>query len=278
MGKEISKKEEVAYNNQLNEVIFQKFNDRDFNVFISIIARVSGKGTNDQIKIDYATLKRLAGFENKHISNKEFNTMLAGMNKKLLNCTCSIQDGSREIDFALFPEFIRDPDKGILTVKVSERLGYIVNDFNGYTSLELKKFVRLESKYTKTLYRRLRQFKRTGEYIVTVKQFRREFLIPDSYKQADIQRRIIEPSVAELKKEFKGLECIPHRADTRGNPVDRYTFKFQPDDQIPGQMTANEWLESVTSNKAKKAAKNSFTNYEQNSYNFAELEEQLLDN
>lgn len=284
MGQELSKKEEVTYNNRLNEVVFQKFTDRDFNLFISIIARVSGKGTNNQIKIDYATLKRLSGFEKKHISNKEFNVMLADMNKKLMECTCFIQDGSREIDFVLFPEFIRDPEKGMLTVKVSERLGYVVNDFHGYTSLELKRFVRLESKYTKTLYRKLRQFRRTGEYIVTANQFRLDFAVPDSYKQGDIQRRIINPSVDELKNDFKDLKCIIHQLPTRGNPVDRYTFRFQPTDQIQGQITANEYLESLETNSTKqnkkitKKSKNNFNNFPQNEYNFEELENLLVEN
>lgn len=252
---------EVSYNNKLNEVTFTGFTDRDFNLFISIIARVSGKGANTQIKLDYATLKLLSGFENKHISNKEFNVMLRDMNRKLMSCICSLQDGSKEIDFVLFPEFIRDPEKGVLTVTVSDRLGYVVNDFNGYTSLELKRFVRIESKYTKTLYRKLRQFRSTGEYIVSAEQFKEEFLIPKSYKQSDIQKRVIIPSVEELKSEFKGLECIPHHAPKRGAPIDRYTFKFQASKQIPGQQTVQGYLDSINMNKTAKK-KSKFNNIE----------------
>lgn len=281
MSKQGEKAAEVAYNNKLNEVTFQGFTDRDFNAFIAIIARVSGKGANTEIKLDYATLKRLAGLENKHISNKEFNELLKDMNRKLMSCVCSLQDGSEEIDFVLFPEFRRNAEKGILTVKVSERLGYVVNDFEGYTSLELKRFVRIESKYTKTLYRKLRQFRSTGEYIVSADRFREEFLIPKSYKQSDIQKRVIAPSVEELKKEFKGLKCIPHHAPKRGAPIDRYTFKFQATDQIPGQTTVNDYLESLNNPKALRQKKSSFNNFEQNKYTkeeWEDLENKLLDN
>ena len=252
-------------------------------MFISIIARVSGKGANTQIKLDYATLKLLAGFENKHISNKEFNVMLRDMNRKLMSCICSLQDGSEEIDFVLFPEFIRDPNKGILTVKVSDRLGYVVNDFNGYTSLELKRFVRIESKYTKTLYRKLRQYRSTGEYIVSAEQFREEFLIPKSYKQSDIQKRVIIPSIEELKSEFKGLKCIPHHAPKRGAPIDRYTFKFQATNQISGQQTVQDYLDSLNSQKTAKKKK-AFSQTEvspstpRTKEEWAELEGKLLDN
>ncbi len=280
MSKQGEKTTEVTYNNKLNEVTFQGFTDRDFNAFIAIIARVSGKGSNTEIKLDYATLKRLAGFENKHISNKEFNELLRDMNRKLMTCVCSLQDGSEEIDFVLFPEFRRNAEKGILTVKVSERLGYVVNDFNTFTSLELKRFVRIESKYTKTLYRKLRQFRSTGEYIVSADKFREEFLIPKSYKQSDIQKRVIAPSVEELRKEFKGLKCIPHHAPKRGAPIDRYTFKFQATDQIPGQTTVNDYLESLNNSKRPRAKKNTFNNFEQKytSAEIRELEEKLLDN
>lgn len=280
MSKQGEKTTEVTYNNKLNEVTFQGFTDRDFNAFIAIIARVSGKGSNTEIKLDYATLKRLAGFENKHISNKEFNELLRDMNRKLMTCVCSLQDGSEEIDFVLFPEFRRNAEKGILTVKVSERLGYVVNDFNTFTSLELKRFVRIESKYTKTLYRKLRQFRSTGEYIVSADKFREEFLIPKSYKQSDIQKRVIAPSVEELRKEFKGLKCIPHHAPKRGAPIDRYTFKFQATDQIPGQTTVNDYLESLNNSKRPRVKKNTFNNFEQKytSAEIRELEEKLLDN
>lgn len=280
MSKQGEKTTEVTYNNKLNEVTFQGFTDRDFNAFIAIIARVSGKGSNTEIKLDYATLKRLAGFENKHISNKEFNELLRDMNRKLMTCVCSLQDGSEEIDFVLFPEFRRNAEKGILTVKVSERLGYVVNDFNTFTSLELKRFVRIESKYTKTLYRKLRQFRSTGEYIVSADKFREEFLIPKSYKQSDIQKRVIAPSVEELRKEFKGLKCIPHHAPKRGAPIDRYTFKFQATDQIPGQTTVNDYLESLNNSKRPRTKKNTFNNFEQKytSAEIRELEKKLLDN
>lgn len=282
MGKQGEKNAEIAkYNNKMNSVIFKGFSDRDFNLFVSIIARVSGKGTQKEIKLDYATLKRLAGFENKHITNDKFNEMLKEMNQKLLHCTCSLKLGAKEVDFALFPTFIRDKEKGILTVKVSELLGYIVNDFEGYTSLELKRFVRIESKYTKTLYRKLRQFKSTGEYAVSIEKFREEFLIPKTYKQSDIQKRVIIPAIEELKDEFKGLECIPHYAPRQGAPVDRYTFKFQPSDQIPGQMTATEYLDSLDYANKPKASKNQFNNFEQREYTsgyFEELEKTLLDN
>lgn len=281
MSKQGESSTEIAkYNNKLNEVTFQGFTDRDFNLFISIIARVSGKGTQKEIKLDYATLKRLAGFENKHITNKEFTVLLKEMNRKLMSCICSLQDGSEEVDFVLFPEFRRDAEKGILTVKVSERLGYVINDFNTFTSLELKRFVRIESKYTKTLYRKLRQFRSTGEYIVSADRFREEFLIPKSYKQSDIQKRVIAPSIEELRKEFKGLKCIPHHAPKRGAPIDRYTFKFQATDQIPGQTTVNDYLESLNNFKKPRAKKNTFNNFEQKytSAEIKELEEKLLDN
>ncbi len=281
MSKQGESSTEIAkYNNKLNEVTFQGFTDRDFNLFISIIARVSGKGTQKEIKLDYATLKRLAGFENKHITNKEFTVLLKEMNRKLMSCICSLQDGSEEVDFVLFPEFRRDAEKGILTVKVSERLGYVINDFNTFTSLELKRFVRIESKYTKTLYRKLRQFRSTGEYIVSADRFREEFLIPESYKQSDIQKRVIAPSIEELRKEFKGLKCIPHHAPKRGAPIDRYTFKFQATDQIPGQTTVNDYLESLNNFKKPRAKKNTFNNFEQKytSAEIKELEEKLLDN
>ena len=87
-------------------------------------------------------------------------------------------------------------------------------------------------------------------------------------------------SIEELKKEFKGLKCIPHHAPKRGAPIDRYTFKFQATDQIPGQTTVNDYLESLNNPKRPTVKKNNFTNYEQKytSAEIRELEEKFLDN
>ncbi len=279
----------VKYNSNMNEIIFKDFTDRDFNLLMAIVSRVSGKGTTDKIVLDYKTLKILAGFENKKITNIEFTKILAKMNEKLIQCFCRVQDGDDEIDFVLFPTFTRNAVKAQLTVKVSDEIGYILNDFNSYTGLELKRFVRIKSTYTKTLYRKLRQFKRSGEYHVSVDDFRREFLVPETYRQCDIQRRIIKPAIQELQKDFKNLECIPHHKAEKGRPIDRYLFKFQSPEQIEGQTTITDALNTMTKYKATKAKqsinqiksqakKNSFNNFQQNSYDFESLEKQLLDN
>lgn len=285
---------EIQYKTKINEIAFKDFKEADYNLFFAIVARVVDsiqKGENKEIEIDYSTIKKMAGLKNKHISNIIFqDEYLDKMSDKLIKCNCSYENDNVKHKFVLFPTFDLDPERARLKVEVNKHFYYLLSDFDtqkgGFTKLELETFVKLESKYTKTLYRNLRQFRSTGKYTVKAERFRELYDVPVSYKQSDIMKRIINPAIKELSKEFKNLKCEVAKKPKQGAPVDKYIFTFlaipRKNQQTEGQ---NEFITDENNNvsyegmsKSKKKPKNKFNDFEQNTYDFAELEEKLLDN
>ena len=290
------KNEVLEYENRLNDVPFKTFKEVDFNVFFSILL-LAKKGIdsgdmekddngNPIIRIDYSDIKQIAGFKKNHITNKEFNEQfLKGLTKKLLTINGTIKKGNLESDLVLFPQFDRDTANAQLIIHMADDFQELLYEFDeiGFTKLELKKFIRLESKYTKTLYRKLSQFRSSGKYVVKQDTFRELFDVPESYNQSDIMKRIINPSVKALSEEFENLKCETHKAPKRGAPVDRYKFTFvatpKRNQQTEGQLDMEQVTEEMQKyKKQKEKSKNSFNNFQQNTYDVDKLEKQLLDN
>ena len=282
---------EIQYKTKINEIAFKGFKEADYNLFFAIVSRVVDsiqKGENKEIEIDYATIKKLAGLKNKHISNKAFeDDYLDPMSDKLIKCYCSYEYDNIKHKFALFPTFDLDLDRARLKVEVNRHFYYLLSDFDiekgGFTKLELERFVNIDSKYTKTLYRNLRQFKATGKYTIKADKFRELYDVPESYKQSDIMKRIINPAIEELSKEFKSLKCETTKKPKQGAPVDKYIFTFQAvpkkNQQTEGQSDMFQATEEMQKyKKQKEKSKNSFNNFQQNTYDFDKLERQLLDN
>lgn len=297
MKKEDESLDLIEYKSQLNDVPFRKFKEADYNLFFTIILLAKNKLNKGNIqrdannfyivKIDYSDIKKLSGLGKNHIKNKEFNDKyLREMTEKLQDLKGTIKNGNVEDDIVLFPRFRRNPDEAVLTAFLTEDFYRILYDFDdiGFTQIELKKFVSLESKYSKTLFRKLSQFKGSGKYVVKQEDFRAIFDIPESYKQSDIMKRVINPALEELQSEFKDLKCELHYAMQRGKPVDRYTFTFtkplrEQKKTTEGQSDFDQAKSEMSKyREQKRKEKNSFNNFEQNSYDFEELERLLLDN
>ena len=133
----------------------------------------------------------------------------------------------------------------------------------------MQEFTELSSKYSKTLYRLLKQYRSTGEYHVKIGELRKLLGCPDTYENKMFMARVITPAIKELQKDFPLLKCEPMRARTKGRPITGYHFTFEADGQIPGQTTIDQAAEEMERYKAAKAStkaktkKNSFTDFEQ---------------
>lgn len=93
----------------------------------------------------------------------------------------------------------------------------VVNYSLGFTSFELVEFIALSSKYTKTLYRLLKQYKSTGEFYIQWQEFVKIMDIPKSYAQIDIDRQILQPAIKELTKEFELCKDTKNKRIPFGN-------------------------------------------------------------
>ena len=160
-----------------------------------------------------------------------------------MQVTCKLKTQDKIIMFVLFPTFEIDLNNNTLTVAVNEKFKFILNDLvKVFTRFELAEFVKLDSKYTKNLYRLLKQFRTTGRLeINNIEDFKQKLDAPTSYKPKDFKRFVLDVAINELKEKecFKNLQFEPKIAKRRGSPITGYTFTFEPE-QIKKKVTPKE--------------------------------------
>ena len=188
----------VKYHNYMNSLKFTGFTVTDFNFLLTLCSRLKDKGTNE-VNFSFTELRTLTNYK-KSNSIKQFVEDLKRMNEKLMKITCSLKTETEIIMFVLFPTFAINLNKQTLTVSVNERFRFILNELiKNFTRFDLQEFVTLESKYSKSLYRLLKQYRVTGKYEIEVNDFRSKMDCPESYNNKQFMQNIINPALKNLQ-------------------------------------------------------------------------------
>ncbi|HEB9122582.1 TPA: replication initiation protein [Campylobacter jejuni] len=197
-------------NNQLYTFCFELF-DKFFSANIRILIKNPETNTNKQKIINFFSTMELE-YDNVAIpKNESINIEKAGIFKKL-------------------------------TLKVNPDFEHILYELTGnFTAFELSEFVSLSGKYTKTLYRLLKQFRTTGKAYFKWDEFCNIMDIPEKLAMCDIDKRILKPAIKELTKEgnlfdqvrvpFKNLAYEKEKTAGRGRggKVSGISFTFKPE-------------------------------------------------
>ena len=265
----------VKYENKLNTLALSGFSAVELNLFMLICAKTKDKG-QDLISLKYEDLKKSLGLERQ--SNKYFHDELRKMSAKLLKIHCNFNDSKKFVVFNLFSTFIGDLEENSLDVRVNIDFQSLLNEITKeFTRFELSEFVRLESKYSKNLYRLLKQYRKTGTYRIDAEKFRELMDCPKSYQNIYFMRDCVNPAVKELSQGyFENLKVTPVRSTKRGRPVVAYEFTFKPSKDIIGQQ--NLELESDQKQPKPKTKKTKFHNFHEREYDMDTLEKRLLGN
>lgn len=219
----------VEYNNYMNSLHFNGFTATDFNFLMVLCYKLRNENIS-KITISFEELREKTGYKQTSIS--KFVSDLKRMNKKLMEITGSFRTKSKIIMFVLFPTFEIDIENQLVNISVNQDFTFILNELvKNFTHCELMEFIELESKYSKNLYRLLKQYRGTGRYEAGIEEFKKIMEYPDSYEIKYVINKIIKPSVNELNKKsyFQDLKCEPKYARKRGRPVTGYIFTFTPE-------------------------------------------------
>ena len=276
----------------MNTLNFKGFGKVDMNLLMSLCSKLKNKGT-DRITIEFDKIKELSNYTS--TDKIEFIKDLERMSDRLMQVNSRLVIDGKIAKFVLFPTFIIDPDKEILTVAVNKEFSYILNELEQYTVFELEEFVGLNSKYSKTLYRLLKQYRGQGWYkFHSIAEFRELLDVPASYTSRQLMQRCVAPCIEEislLDNSFKNFKCEPKYANKRGKPLAELHFSWQPEkkdfvdwnaDQIEGQMSFddNKTFDAIVDEcHVKPNTKNKFVNFTQRKYTpeqMLEMEKELL--
>ena len=255
--------EVVKYDNYMNGLKFTGFTATDFNFLMLLCSKMRDKDVIEVI-IPFEELREKTGYTRTSI--QKFRTDLERMNEKLMKVTCKLKTETKTLMFVLFPTFEIDLDSQTLTVCVNEKFKFILNEIiKNFTRFNLDEFIKLDSKYSKSLYRLLKQFKSTGKFESKLDDFRDKMDIPISYTNRDVMSKVINPSLKELQTYFTDLQCTTKYARKRGKPVTGYIFTFEPE-QIPKPSPIETQSTAATSRPPSKPQRNYNQNKPKNQF------------
>lgn len=244
----------VKYHNDFNKIKLPSFTEQEQNLLCGIISKIRENPINQSIKL---TPQELIKFSTENLTNKALGDMLYILRNKFFKADFMILIEDKERDLIgkeiinLFESFKLWYDKKDtefkhlleIELKVNPRFEYIVNEVTkNFTGFKLEEFIAISGKYTKTLYRLLKQFRSTGKAYFEWSEFLRIMDIPENKKICEIDRDILKPALKELTKErnifdqirtpFKNLAYEKEKQKGtrgRGGKVIGITFTFKPE-------------------------------------------------
>lgn len=219
--------EVVKYNNDLNTVSMRSWTKEEMNFFFAIIAKAREKGA-ETIIFETNELKELSQFANEH--KQRWESVMKNVADKIMDMKYIEKSPRKYVVMALFQYFQVDFDNRTVRVELSSQFEYILNQLQAnFTIWELEQFTKIRSTYAKTMYRLLKQYRKTGYLKINIEDFRHILGVPQSYKQPDMDKRVLKPIKEQLPKYFEGLKINKIKAETRGNPVVGFEFTFFPE-------------------------------------------------
>lgn len=227
---DIKMKEIVKYHNDMNTVALRKFNSLEMNIFMSICSKM--KETNEEIiEFSFNKIKQLAKIESDY-TIEQFGKKLDNVYEKLLKTSIKIGNDRVWTRFVLFNEYTIDLDKQIVKIQVHSKFKWVLNELTAkFTRFELEEYVDFKSSYTKEFYRRMKQFKSTGIWKITLKEFREQLDIPEDYKASNIDQKVLTPILKELKKEYKLKIKKIYAKNGVGRPkLSGFEFRFKTEE------------------------------------------------
>lgn len=245
-------REIVKYHNDFNRIQLPSFTEQEQNLLFGILTKIKEKPAGENIEI---TTQELLNFSTEKLASKALGDMLVILRNKFFKAdfTILIEDTERDLIgkeiINLFQSFkLWYPKEDVnyrhllrIELQVNPRFEYLINELTAnFTRFELAEFMALSGKYTKTLYRLLKQYRNTGYMRMEWGEFMQ--IMDISYtRQIDIDQRILKPAMKELTKPrnlfdteripFKNLQY--KKLKSGGNRVTSIEFYFTPESTEP---------------------------------------------
>ena len=236
------KKHIVKYNNDLHQLNLSNLSETQQNIFFTLCEQLQNANGN-RIELDLYELYNLAQIPN----GSDFRSQNLKKLKVLQTFTFMYDpDENNTVQVVIFPRLQIDTERKLLIAEVAQdfKERYLLSGLHGWTKYELAEFVFLPGKYTKTIYRFLKQWRTQGKWEISYAKFKDILGIPDCYKSCEIDHQIIKPALKALSEPlnlfeeeripFENLKCEKTKSGVRIKEL-VFTFKPQKKDKEPQQ-------------------------------------------
>lgn len=233
----------VVFHNNFNKAAFPNFSEHDWNLFLGIIGSLRNKG-GEEVTIPYSTAMDWAG----KISTNPYEV------KRFIS---SVADKAAQ---TIIPFYVVDGDEGdvlmripffsflstnesklTIGVKINPELEYLLNNLDGdFSKLVPTIAWETKSRYSKSLYRLLVQYGKTGWMEKDKDELRRLLDCPKKYANKMFHSRVLTVAISELSETFEDLTV---KYLYTGRAITGYRF------------TWSKYNEPMSKKKTKKAKK-----------------------
>ncbi|WP_425331612.1 replication initiation protein [Helicobacter pylori] len=242
----------TTYHNNANKVNLGKLSEREANLLFAIFQKLKDQG-NTLIRFEPQDLKRMLGIKISYdnltrTARSMWNKIKTADFWEVRDIIVNGRECVSEKNYMLFQvcEIVSDKEtREFLYMDIQLNIGYnyLLNNLGmggQYTSFNLLEFQRVRGKYAKTLYRLLKQYKSIGILSVEWTQFRELLDIPKDYEMRNIDQKVLNPSLKELRKIYP-FEHLSYKKERRNShdrrKVTHIDFYFE---QLPQGKTKQE--------------------------------------
>ncbi len=229
----------LKYGNEINSIEFFDFTAQDFNLFFTICWHIKQKKSK-KIAISFDELKE---FMPDIKNNRRFYNEICKFARKLTKIIINIRynnslNTEEKMNGGLFVTKTETSlDKKEINIVIGNLTYQTLFNFNYFTKFDLNEFCSIQNKYTKTLFRLLKQYENVNENpasglknIVMEKQEFLEFMnCPEKYKDKMIftDRKILIPAIDELNKTSQSFENVSYQKIKEGGVIKKFEISFQ---------------------------------------------------
>lgn len=241
----------VKHRNELNDFELGKLSPNQANLFTYLVYKIKDKVV---ISYDEAMEKLDLPKEHRYFKKLLLQSYNKIMDMKYYNIKINENGNTSGSISHIFDEFEWDDETELISLEVNQKNKYLFAELqNRFTQYSLAEFIEIEGSHAKTLYRILKQWRYTGETpVMTIEKFKFVFGLTEKYKLSDIDRRVLNPAIDELKKLFIGLEVHKkyEKRKNKGRPkLEGYWFSFKAEQKEKTQAVqpTQESIAKVTS-------------------------------
>ncbi|EAJ7130056.1 replication initiation protein [Campylobacter upsaliensis] len=233
----------IVYRNEMNSIRFPNFSAMDFNLFFTICyfgikqnknkraLKKSVKIKFDDLRIFMPQIKNKKRFFDEIAKFVKYKLNLIGVNvfeyDEVLEengVLRKIDNGKRKLKGAVFiKKYVLDEENEELYLEFTSYAYSLLNEFGNFMSFDMNEFCSFENKYTKTLFRLLKQYENSNTHTdeanpnikaitMTKDEFKKFMNTPDNYETKDLERKVIKPSIKEIKSKTSYFNGSTHKS------------------------------------------------------------------
>lgn len=222
----------TRYRNEVNSIPMRKWSIEEMNFFFAILTKLRDEGTREMV-FNKHELAELANYTITH--NKRYEKIMEQLGKNVSGLQYWEKTNNSFMSMPLFTRFVAtwsdDLNELEVKVKANEDFEYILNSWEegNWTQFMLNEFTEIQSTYSKSLFRLLKQWRTKGVREFTLEEFKQLLDVPKSYSAGMINKRIINNAVEDLEPYFKKLKVKILKSNARGTPIIGFKFTWSPE-------------------------------------------------